>query len=156
MHWSVLTRSVATASVITNAFDLIVAARDSPKEIDNLRKEHDSLVTALESLNSLVVRSSQNKEDPDSTFVEQVKTVISDTGKTLNELQTTIAALQPSGDRTGKRAALQIRCKYFFKERTIQAIMARIKARREALMLLLNMWSRFVLAVFILANGRSH
>ena len=134
---------MATARSITTAFTLIATINDSPKEIDNLHKEHNSLSAVVESLSNLV-QSSQDEDNLNPTFADQVRTVIGDTQNTLNELQNTISTLKPTRVGTGKRAALQIRCKYFWKERTIQAILARIQARRDALTLLLNMWSKFV------------
>jgi hypothetical protein len=134
---------VATARSIATAFALIKSIKDSPKEIENLHKEHNSLNAAVESLGELV-QSSKDEDNLNPTFANQVRTVIGDTQKTLNELETAILTLKPTGVGTGRRAALQIRCKYFWKERTIQSILARIQARRDALMLLLNMWSRFV------------
>jgi hypothetical protein len=137
---------VATARSIATVFALIKNVKDSPKEIENLHKEHNSLNAAVESLGELV-QSSKYEDNPNPTFANQVRTVIGDTQKTLNELETVISTLKPTGVGTGRRAALQIRCKYFLKERTIQSILARIQARRDALMLLLNMWSRFVLHI---------
>ncbi|KAH7131980.1 hypothetical protein B0J11DRAFT_211888 [Dendryphion nanum] len=127
---------IATARAINNTFTLIADIRDCPKEIDHLHKEHDSLIAALQSLDGLIISS--QAQNPNPVFVDQVKIVVGDTAKTLTELQATVTALQPS--RMGKRGAVQIRCKYFWKERTIQSILVRIQARRDALTLLLNMW----------------
>jgi hypothetical protein len=132
---------VATAKAVSGAFTLLAAVRDCPKEIENLRKEHDSLASAIESFRSLI-QSGDDVKNVSSTFVEQVHTVIGDTKKTLDELQAAVKTLQPSKDNCGKIAALQMRWKYFFKESALQAIMARIRARREALSLLVNVWSR--------------
>lgn len=138
-----LTVLVATARSITGAFAVIKTINDTPKEIDNLHNEHNSLSAAVESLSNLVGQS-HDEQNLNPTFADQVRTVIRDTQKTLDELHTVISTLKPTGLGTGKRAALQIRCKYFWKERTIQSVLVRIQARRDALTLLLNMWSRFV------------
>ena len=132
---------MATAKAVSGAFTLLAAVRDCPKEIENLKKEHNSLASAIESFRGLVQRS-DNAENVCSTFVEQVHAVIGDTKKTLDELEAAVKTLQPNKDHGGKRAALQMRWKYFFKESALQAIMARIQARREALSLLVNVWSR--------------
>lgn len=96
---------------------------------------------ALESLGKLidVARAGDGLH---ASFTEQVRNVVGDTEKTLKDLNIAIIDLQPSKLGTGRRGALQVRFKYFLKERTIQAILARIQARRDALALLLNMWSR--------------
>lgn len=131
---------MSQAEVVTGTFTLLAAVRDCPKEIENLRKEHDSLASAIESFHSLV-QSGNDVKNVSVTFVEQVHTVIRDTKTTLDELEATVKALQPSKDNYGKRAAVRMRWKYFFKESAIQTIMARIRARREALSLLVNVWS---------------
>jgi hypothetical protein len=73
---------------------------------------------------------------------DQIKTVIADTKVTLDELHANIKGLAPSGAGTGRRAVVQLRCRYLWKEKTIQATLLRLRARRDALSLILGMWSR--------------
>jgi len=79
--------------------------RDCPKEIKNLRKEHDSLASAIERFRSLV-QSGDDVKNVSLTFVEQIHTVIGGTKKTLDELEAAAKTLQLSKDNCVKRAAL--------------------------------------------------
>jgi hypothetical protein len=134
--------SVNTTRSISLAFNGLRAGfRDAPKGIENLYKEYNAVKGVLESLQNLVNKPDEDVE-PDPEIVGQVRTVIVDTQQTLDELNASIKSLLPSKVGPSKRSTIQIRCRYLWNEKPIQATLLRLQARRDALSLIMNMWSR--------------
>ena len=111
------------------------------KEINSLQNEYNSIFSVIQRLETFVNDPDQGSS-VDPNVATQIRTVIADTQITLDELHANIKSLAPSGVGSGRRAVVQLRCKYLWKEKTIQATLLRLRARRDALSLVLGMWSR--------------
>ena len=80
--------------------------------------------------------------EPDPEILGQARSTISDTRRTLDELHESIRAFLPLHGNPGKHTTLQFRYKYLLHEKSIQTMLLRLHARRDALSLIANMWSR--------------
>jgi len=139
---SLLTAIVATARLVGTTINLLAELKDSPQEISNLQFEHKTLTTAIENLDRSISEL-DNESHLNPTFQEQVRVVVAETETTLQELHKTIETLQPVKG-SGKRAVFATKCMYFLNKRVIKSIIARIQARRDALALILQVWSTYI------------
>jgi hypothetical protein len=119
---------------------LVENFKDAPSGIVNLFSEHKLMSNCVERFKGLL---EQNADSAEPEMRIQAKAVVSDTHRTLEELHSNIKGLIPANTK-GKRSVLVIRCKYIWNEKPLQATLLRLQARRDAMSLLLNLWSRYV------------
>jgi hypothetical protein len=138
-----ISAAVKTAwSIGTALDDLVGGFKDAPKGIESLRTEYNEVYAALQQLEK-IVNAADGGVKPNSEILDQARNVISDTQVTLDELHTTIKSLIPAKLNSGKYSTIQVRCKYLWKEKPIQATVLRLRARKESLGLLMGLWSKY-------------
>jgi protein subunit release factor A len=121
--------------------NLVESFQDAPKDIRHLTQEH-------ESVHALVKRLTKMVEDPDSEahldndVKYRVCTEVNRTSNTLRELYDTIQRLMPAKSGPSRRSIILIRAGYLWHQKTIQANLVRLRDRKDALSLILHLWSR--------------
>jgi hypothetical protein len=134
-------RPAKTVQKITYTFqELVGQFKDAPLGITNLFSEHKLMSNCVERFKGLIEQN-VNSAEPEMRI--QANSVVSDTHRTLKELHSNIKGLILSKPN-GKRSVLTIRCKYMWNEKPLQATLLRLQARRDAMSLLLNLWSRYL------------
>ena len=134
---------MGTATNITKGFHVLISHyKDIPRCINDLFHEHKLVEACLENFQKFL---ESNQNDPDDDVVagirNQAHAAASETQKTLDELHGKIQRFLPKSQSAIRRATVRIGLKYAWNERSLQAIMHRLQTRRNALSVIMQLWS---------------
>jgi hypothetical protein len=123
--------------------NLVEGFQDAPKDIRHLTQEHESVEALVKRLTEMV-KGPYCEAHLDADVKQRVCTEVNRTSNTLRELYETIQRLMPARVGPSKRSIILIRAGYLWHQKTIQANLVRLRDRKDALSLILNLWSRYV------------
>ena len=102
-----------------------------------------------------VVQSLHPDLGPGEDILRLVDQVIDDTRTTLFQLHQSIKKLLPGGRNVAGELGLTIRLKFMYHGAAFRATLERLKARKDALNLILNLWARFCTISLLLMTSIS-
>jgi len=87
--------------------------------------------------------AAQNAPDTgiDERIHRQAHAAVVETQRTLDELDKKIRRFLPDGQSTLRRATVRIAIRYAWNERALQAMMSRLRMRREAIGIIMGLWA---------------
>src|SRR4051812_31494450 len=119
-----------TAAAVTAAIHSI-ASSDIPAGVENLSTEFRHTYDAVHRLK--VLAAEPHRFEGRENLCLEARGVIADTHRTLTDLRERIDKLTPPEKSKGKFRTLQMRTRFQWSERSINVLLLRLQARREAL-----------------------
>ena len=114
--------------------------KEIPQSVNDLYHEHKLMKACLVQFQTFAGQN-EPKQDIHDGIREQANAAVAETQKTLDELDKKIKRFLPKGQSTIKKATLRIAVRYAWDEKSLRAMMTRLRMRREAIAIIMNLWS---------------
>ena len=128
------------ANVTVGLNSMVSSRKDASQNVAELIREHGLMKACIAQFQSFAEQHERGRSISPEVR-DETHTAISETKTILQELHDKIQHFLPASKSVVKRTTTKMSWKYAWSERTLQAIMHRLRARRNALTVIMQLWS---------------
>ena len=119
--------------------------KEIPQSVNDLFHEQKLMRACLLRFQTFASANEATKHDKiDASICEQASAAVVETKKTLDELERKLKRFLPEGQSTLSRATVRIAVRFVWSEKSLQAMMTRLRMRREAIAIIMDLWTTYV------------